>query len=51
VIPADHKWVTRALVGAVTTEAIRGLRLKRPAVTAEQRRQLALAKRQLSSGK
>ncbi len=51
VIPADNKWVTRALVGAITTNAIRDLRLKRPAVTAEQRRLLAAAKRQLTSGK
>jgi PPK2 family polyphosphate:nucleotide phosphotransferase len=51
VIPADNKWVTRALVGGIITDAIRGLRLKRPAVSAEQRRLLAQAKRQLSSGR
>jgi PPK2 family polyphosphate:nucleotide phosphotransferase len=51
VIPADHKWVTRALVGAIVADAIQGLRLKRPAVTAEQRRLLAEAKRQLTAGK
>ena len=51
VIPADHKWVSRTLVASITTEAIKGLRLKRPTVTAEQRRQLALAKQQLGSGK
>jgi PPK2 family polyphosphate:nucleotide phosphotransferase len=51
VIPADHKWVTRALVGAIVTNAIRGLRLKRPAITAEQRRELEQAKRKLSSGR
>jgi len=51
VIPADNKWVTRALVAAITTDAIRGLRLKRPAITAEQRRLLAQAKRQLTSGR
>jgi polyphosphate kinase 2 (PPK2 family) len=28
VIPADHKWVTRALVGGIVTSAIRGLRLR-----------------------
>ena len=50
VIPADHKWVTRALVGAIVTDAIRGLRLKRPAITAEQRRALVQARRQLGSG-
>jgi PPK2 family polyphosphate:nucleotide phosphotransferase len=51
VIPADNKWVTRALVGGIVTDAIRGLRLKRPAVTAEQRRLLAQAKKQLTAGK
>jgi PPK2 family polyphosphate:nucleotide phosphotransferase len=51
VIPADHKFVTRALVAGITTESIRRLRLRRPAVTAEQRRLLARAKRQLASGK
>jgi PPK2 family polyphosphate:nucleotide phosphotransferase len=47
VIPADHKWVTRAIVGSVVTQAIRGLGLKRPALNAEQKRQLAAAKKQL----
>jgi PPK2 family polyphosphate:nucleotide phosphotransferase len=51
VIPADHKWVTRALVAGITTEAIRRLGLQYPRVTAEQRRLLARAKRQLASAK
>jgi PPK2 family polyphosphate:nucleotide phosphotransferase len=51
VIPADHKWVTRALVGGIITESIRQLRLKTPAVTAEQRRLLTKARRQLASEK
>jgi PPK2 family polyphosphate:nucleotide phosphotransferase len=51
VIPADNKWVTRTLVSSITTEAIRGLGLKRPTVTAEQRRLLMRAKRQLTAGK
>jgi PPK2 family polyphosphate:nucleotide phosphotransferase len=50
VIPADHKFVSRALVAGITTEAIRRLDLKMPVVTAEQRRLLVLAKRQLASG-
>jgi PPK2 family polyphosphate:nucleotide phosphotransferase len=49
VIPADHKFVTRALVAGITTESIRRLGLRRPAVTAEQRRLLASARRQLGS--
>ena len=50
VIPADHKWVTRVLIASITTQAIKNLRLKMPSVTAEQRRQLERAKRQLASG-
>jgi PPK2 family polyphosphate:nucleotide phosphotransferase len=50
VIPADHKWVTRALVGAIVTEAITDLRLKKPQVSAEQQRLLARARRQLAGG-
>ena len=50
VIPADHKFVTRALVAGITTESIRRLRLKRPSISAEQRRLLARAKRQLAAG-
>jgi PPK2 family polyphosphate:nucleotide phosphotransferase len=49
VIPADHKFVTRALVAGITTESIKRLGLKRPSVTAEQKRLLARARRQLSS--
>jgi PPK2 family polyphosphate:nucleotide phosphotransferase len=51
VIPADHKFITRALVAGITTESIRRLGLKRPSVTAEQRRLLARARRQLESKK
>ncbi len=51
VIPADHKWVTRALVAGITTESIRRLGLKRPAVTTEQQRLLARARRQLLAEK
>ena len=51
VIPADHKWVTRALVAGIITESIRGLRLRFPSVTVEQKRLLARARRQLGSEK
>lgn len=51
VIPADHKFITRALVAGITTESIKRLGLKRPTITAEQRRQLASARRQLGAGK
>ena len=36
VVPADHKWVTRAVVADVVTTAIRSLDLKYPEVTDEQ---------------
>jgi PPK2 family polyphosphate:nucleotide phosphotransferase len=51
VIPADHKWVTRSLVGAIVTQSIRDLNLKRPAVSPEQRRLIARAKRELEGGR
>jgi polyphosphate kinase 2 (PPK2 family) len=47
VVPADDKWATRAVVADVITTAIRSLGLKFPEVTAEQRKRLAEAKREL----
>ncbi|HSR15076.1 MAG TPA: polyphosphate kinase 2 family protein [Gemmatimonadales bacterium] len=47
VIPADHKWAARALVAEVMVTAIRGLDLKAPEVSGEQRRRLAEARAQL----
>ena len=41
VIPADHKWVTRALVSGVIAQRIKELGLKRPAITREQQQALA----------
>lgn len=49
VIPADHKWVSRALVAAVLTDTLQSLGLKWPKVTDEQKRQIAEAKRQLEA--
>jgi hypothetical protein len=49
VVPADNKWVTRAVVADVITTAVRSLDLRYPEVTDEQRQRLADAKRQLSS--
>jgi len=49
VVPADHKWVTRAVVADVVTTAIRSLDLKYPEVTDEQRKRLADARRQLAT--
>jgi PPK2 family polyphosphate:nucleotide phosphotransferase len=47
VIPADHKWITRAVVADILTSTIRGLGLRYPELPAEQRRQLAAARRKL----
>ena len=47
VVPADNKWVTRAVVADVITSAIRSLDLKVPEVTEEKRKLLAQARTQL----
>jgi PPK2 family polyphosphate:nucleotide phosphotransferase len=47
VIPADHKWVTRALVSAILAEAINRLDLRYPQVNAEQHAALEKARRAL----
>jgi PPK2 family polyphosphate:nucleotide phosphotransferase len=44
VIPADHKWVTRALVAKIMTTAIEGLGLDYPQVSAEKRAQIEAAR-------
>jgi PPK2 family polyphosphate:nucleotide phosphotransferase len=49
VIPADYKWVTRAVVADIVTTAIRGLDLKFPEVTPEQRQLLAEARKKLGA--
>jgi PPK2 family polyphosphate:nucleotide phosphotransferase len=49
VIPADHKWVTRTLVAAIVTDAIKDLRLEMPTVSEDQQRLIARAKQQLSA--
>jgi PPK2 family polyphosphate:nucleotide phosphotransferase len=48
VVPADRKWVTRAVVGVILTETIKRLNLAWPKVTDEQKRAIAEAKKQLS---
>ena len=47
VVPADHKWVARAVVADVITTTIRSLDLKYPEVTDEQREGLTEARRRL----
>jgi PPK2 family polyphosphate:nucleotide phosphotransferase len=49
IVPADHKWVTRAVVADVVTSAIRGLDLKFPELTEQQRQALKEARKQLKN--
>jgi PPK2 family polyphosphate:nucleotide phosphotransferase len=49
VIPADHKWVARAVVADVITTTLQSLDLKYPEVTDDQRKALAAAKQRLLS--
>ena len=49
VIPADHKWVSRALVAAVLTDTMHSLGLKWPKVTDEQKRSIKEAKKKLEA--
>jgi PPK2 family polyphosphate:nucleotide phosphotransferase len=49
VLPADHKWVARAVVAEVITTTLRSLDLKYPEVTDAQRAALAAAKQRLLS--
>ena len=50
VVPADNKWFTRLVVAAAIVDALAGLDLHYPKVTAEQRRALAAARRELQRG-
>lgn len=47
VIPADHKWLTQALVAAILVDSIRSLDLRWPEVSAQQRETNAAARRLL----
>ena len=47
VIPADHKFVARAMVADIIVEAIHGLRLKYPVVPKERLKALDAARRAL----
>jgi PPK2 family polyphosphate:nucleotide phosphotransferase len=47
VVPADKKWVTRAVVAAILTETIESLKLNWPQVTADQKRGIEQARETL----
>jgi PPK2 family polyphosphate:nucleotide phosphotransferase len=49
VVPADHKWATRAVVANLVTSSIRALDLELPELTDERRRELDEARRQLEA--
>jgi PPK2 family polyphosphate:nucleotide phosphotransferase len=49
VIPADHKWVARAVVADIITNTLRSLDLHHPEPTEEQRQQLAEARKRLEA--
>jgi polyphosphate kinase 2 (PPK2 family) len=49
VIPADHKWISRALVAKIVTTTIDGLDLKYPEVSDQQREQIEAAAKQLEN--
>lgn len=48
IVPADHKWATRAVVADVITSAIRSLDLAYPEVTDQQRHWMETAREQLA---
>ena len=47
VVPADNKWVTRAVVADILTSSIQDLGLEAPQVSKEKKRELAAAKKKL----
>ncbi|MGC8642934.1 MAG: polyphosphate kinase 2 family protein [Isosphaeraceae bacterium] len=49
IVPADHKWVTRAIVALVIVDAIRMLDLDYPEVTPEMMTEIEKARKQLES--
>jgi PPK2 family polyphosphate:nucleotide phosphotransferase len=48
VVPADNKWYTRLVVAAAIVDALAELKLSYPTVSAEQRKQLAAARKELA---
>jgi len=47
VVPADHKWFTRLVVASVIVETLESLKLQYPRVSAEQRKTLQAARKEL----
>jgi PPK2 family polyphosphate:nucleotide phosphotransferase len=51
VVPADHKWFTRAVVAAAVVDALEGLDLSYPKVDAQKRKQLEEVRQLLHNGR
>jgi PPK2 family polyphosphate:nucleotide phosphotransferase len=51
VVPADHKWYTRLIVAAAVVEALEGLKLSYPRLSASERKDLDGARRVLEGKK
>jgi PPK2 family polyphosphate:nucleotide phosphotransferase len=51
VVPADNKWYTRLVVAAAIVDGLEELKLSYPRVPADERKQLAVARKQLESKK
>jgi PPK2 family polyphosphate:nucleotide phosphotransferase len=49
VVPADHKWISRAVVAEVITKSIEDLNLKFPKTTKERQKALDAARKELES--
>ncbi|HUG90830.1 MAG TPA: polyphosphate kinase 2 family protein [Planctomycetaceae bacterium] len=49
VVPADHKWATRAIVASVLSETIESLKLRYPELTPEEQQHIDDARRQLEN--
>lgn len=49
VVPADHKWFTRIVVGAAIVDALESIRPAFPKISAEMKRELKVAKTALES--
>jgi PPK2 family polyphosphate:nucleotide phosphotransferase len=47
VVPADHKWFTRLVVAAAAVDTLGGLDPEYPGISAKQRQELAVAKKEL----
>ena len=47
VVPADHKWVTRAIVARTIVDAVEALKAQYPKIDSEQKEAIEQAKKQL----